>query len=317
MKLVFLDKKTIGDDMDFTRFRELGEVVEYDFTSPEEVPERVADADVVIVNKVPVNEQTIYTARNLKLVCVTATGTNNLDKEYLADRGIAWRNAAGYSTESVAQHTFSMLFYLMEHLRYYDDYVREGHYINDVMFTHFAKTFCQLTGKTWGIIGLGAIGRRVAEIARLFGAEVIYYSASGAPEQGGYLQVEFDTLLRKSDIVSVHAPLNNYTEGLMNAYAFSAMQPHAIFLNLGRGPIVVEKALADALNEGKIAAAGLDVLCQEPMSPSNPLLGVRDKDRLLITPHIAWASVEARTNLMDIVAGQIRDFFEPDDPGEA
>ena len=240
MKLVFLDKKTIGDDMDFTQFHELGEIVEYDFTSPEEVPARVADADVVIVNKVPINAQTIHTAQNLKLVCVTATGTNNLDKDYLAERGIAWRNAAGYSTESVAQHTFAMLFYLMEHLRYYDDYVKEGHYVNDVMFTHFAKTFCQLTGKTWGIIGLGAIGRRVAEIARLFGAEILYYSASGAPEQKGYLQVDFDTLLRKSDIVSVHAPLNTYTEGLMNAYAFSVMQPHAIFLNLGRGPIVAE-----------------------------------------------------------------------------
>lgn len=309
MKLVFLDKKTIGDDMDFTQFHELGEVVEYDFTSPEEVPARVADADVVIVNKVPINEQTIYTAQNLKLVCVTATGTNNLDKGYLAERGIAWRNAAGYSTESVAQHTFAMLFYLMEHLRYYDDYVKEGHYVDDVMFTHFAKTFCQLTGKTWGIIGLGAIGRRVAEIARLFGAEILYYSASGAPEQKGYLQVDFDTLLRKSDIVSVHAPLNTYTEGLMNAYAFSVMQPHAIFLNLGRGPIVVEKALVDALNAGKIAAAGLDVLCREPMAPDSPLLEVQDKSRLLITPHIAWASVEARTNLMNIVAGQIKEFI--------
>lgn len=312
MKLVFLDKKTIGDDMDFTQFHELGEVVEYDFTSPEEVPARVADADVVIVNKVPVNAQTIYTAQNLKLVCVTATGTNNLDKGYLAERGIAWRNAAGYSTESVAQHTFAMLFYLMEHLRYYDDYVKEGHYVDDVMFTHFAKTFCQLTGKTWGIIGLGAIGRRVAEIARLFGAEILYYSASGAPEQKGYLQVDFDTLLRKSDIVSVHAPLNTYTEGLMNAYAFSVMQPHAIFLNLGRGPIVVEKALVDALNAGKIAAAGLDVLCREPMAPDSPLLEVQDKSRLLITPHIAWASVEARTNLMNIVAGQIKEFIAQD-----
>lgn len=308
MKLVFLDKKSIGDDIDFTQFYELGEVVEYDFTSPEEVPERVEDADVVIVNKVPINEQTIYSAQNLKLVCVTATGTNNLDKGYLAKRGIAWRNAAGYSTESVAQHTFAMLFYLMEHLRYYDDYVKGGHYVDDVMFTHFAKTFCQLTGKTWGIIGLGAIGRRVAEIARLFGAEVLYYSASGAPEQAGYLQVDFDTLLRKSDIISIHAPLNTYTEGLMNSYAFSVMQPHVIFLNLGRGPIVVEKALADALNAGRIAAAGLDVLSEEPMSADSPLLDVRDKSRLLITPHIAWASVEARTKLMDIVAGQIREF---------
>lgn len=309
MKLVFLDKKTIGEDMDFSRFAELGDVVEYDFTRPEEVPERVKDADILIVNKVPVNRQTIHTAENLKLVCVTATGTNNLDKEYLAMRGIEWRNAAGYSTESVAQHTFAMLFYLMEHLRYYDDYVKEGRYINDVMFTHFAKTFHQLTGKTWGIIGLGAIGRRVAEIARLFGAEIIYYSASGAPAQEGYRQVDLATLLGTSDIVSVHAPLNCHTEGLMDREAFWSMQSHAIFLNLGRGQIVAEEALADALNEGRIAAAGLDVLCREPMSEDSPLLQVKEKDRLLITPHIGWASVEARTNLMDIVAEHIRTFM--------
>lgn len=309
MKLVFLDKKTIGEDIDYSKFSGLGEVVEYDYTLPEEVPGRVKDADIVIVNKIPINEKTIHTARDLKLVCVTATGTNNLDKDYLARRGIEWRNAAGYSTESVAQHTFAMLFYLLEHLRYYDDYVKEGHYINDVMFTHFAKTFHQLTGKTWGIIGLGAIGRRVADIAKLFGAEIIYYSASGAPAQEGYRQVDLDTLLGTSDIVSVHAPLNSYTEGLMNDEAFSRMRPHAVFLNLGRGPIVVEKALADALNEGKIAAAGLDVLREEPMSASSPLLHVADKSKLLITPHIGWASVEARNNLMDIVLEHIRVFI--------
>ncbi len=308
MKLVFLDKKTIGEDMDFSQFARLADVDEYDFTTPEQAPERVADADIVIVNKVPINRQTIRGAQNLKLVCVTATGTNNLDKDYLAERGIEWRNAAGYSTESVAQHTFAMLFYLLEHLRYYDDYVKGGEYINDVMFTHFARTFHQLTGKTWGIIGLGAIGRRVAEIARMFGAEVIYYSASGAPAQKGYRQVDLDTLLHDSDIVSVHAPLNVYTEGLMDREAFASMRSHAIFLNLGRGQIVVEEALADALNAGQIAAAGLDVLCREPMAMDSPLLKVVEKDRLLITPHIGWASVEARTNLMDIVAEHIRRF---------
>lgn len=309
MKLVFLDRKTIGEDIDFSQFNRLGEVTAYNFTAPEEVPGRIRDADVIIVNKVPVNEKTIGAAAQLKLVCVTATGTNNLDKKYLERRGIAWRNVAGYSTESVAQHTFAMLFYLLEHLRYYDDYVREGHYINDTMFTHFAEKFHQLSGQTWGIIGLGAIGRRVAEIARLFGANIIYYSASGAAAQPGYHQVDFDTLLRTSDIISVHAPLNEYTECLINAEAFHKMQPHAIFLNLGRGPIVVEEDLAAALNDGKLAAAGLDVLSVEPMSDSSPLLQVRDKSRLLITPHIGWASVEARTNLMDIIAGQITEFF--------
>ena len=190
MKIVFLDVKTIGEDIDLSGYDALGEVVKYDFSAPEEVPERVKDADVLILNKVQVNEQTIGTAGNLKLVCVTATGTNNLDKEYLERRGIAWRNVAGYSTETVAQHTFAMLFYLLEKLRYYDDYVKEGRYVNDRIFTHFEERFTEVHGKTWGIIGLGTIGRRVADLASAFGARVIYYSASGRPAQEGYQQVD-------------------------------------------------------------------------------------------------------------------------------
>lgn len=309
MKIVFLDAKTLGDDIDYTGFEQMGEVVRYPFTSSEEAPDRVKDADALVVNKVLVNRRTISSAENLKLVCVTATGTNNLDKDYLAERGIAWRNVAGYSTESVAQHTFAILFYLMENLRYYDDYVKEGRYINDRIFTHFAKTFHELNGMTWGILGLGAIGRRVADIAGMFGAKVIYYSASGAPAQEGYHQVDFDTLLSESDILSIHAPLNEYTEGIMDAEAFRKMKSSAILLNLGRGPIINESALAAALNAGEISAAGLDVLCAEPMSKENPLLDVHDKDRLFITPHIAWATVEARQRLMKIIEGQIREFF--------
>ena len=309
MKIVFLDVKTIGEDIDLSQYETLGEVVKYDFSSIEEVPERVKDADVIILNKVQINEQTIGTAKNLKLVCVTATGTNNLDKEYLEKRGIAWRNVAGYSTETVTQHTFAMLFYLLEKMRYYDDYVKEERYVNDVSFTHFAEHFTEIHGKTWGIIGLGAIGRRVAEIARAFGAKVIYYSASGAPAQEGYEQVDFETLLTQSDIISVHAPLNEHTEGLMNREAFAKMKKNAIFLNLGRGPIVVEQDLYDALETGEIAAAALDVLTKEPMSVDNPLRKIKDSGKLLITPHIAWASVEARTKLMDIIFGQVKEFF--------
>lgn len=310
MKIVFLDASTLGDDIDYTQFEQMGEVVRYPFTSSEEAPDRVADADVVVVNKVLINEQTISTAGKLKLVCVTATGTNNLDKDYLAQRGIEWRNVAGYSTESVAQHTFAMLFYLLENLRYYDDYVKNGSYVNDRIFTHFARTFRELNGMTWGILGLGAIGRRVADIAGMFGAKVIYYSASGAPAQEGYHQVDFDTLLAESDILSIHAPLNEYTEGLMNASAFHKMKSDAILLNLGRGPIINEADLADALDSGEIKAAGLDVLSVEPMAKDSPLLTVRDKDRLFITPHIAWAAVETRQRLTKIIAGQIREFLE-------
>lgn len=309
MKIVFLDAKTIGEDIDLSRYDRLGQVVKYPFTSAAEVPERVTDADVLVVNKIQINEETIHTARNLKLVCVTATGTNNLDKDYLEKRGIAWRNVAGYSTESVAQHTFAMLFYLMEKLRYYDDYVKSGRYAGDTDFSHFGEHFHELHGMTWGIIGLGNIGRRVADIASLFGAKIIYYSPSGAAPQEGYQQTDLETLLSSSDIVSVHAPLNEHTNGLMNQSAFQKMQPHAIFLNLGRGQIVLEDALAAALNKNQIAAAGLDVLSEEPMSKHSPLLQIQDSKKLFITPHIGWASVESRTRLMDIIAGQISSFF--------
>lgn len=309
MKLVFLDTKTIGEDIDLSAYDALGEVVKYGFSTLEEIPERVKDADVLIVNKIVINEQTIGNAKNLKLVCVTATGTNNLDKEYLKKRGIAWRNVAGYSTESVTQHTFALLFYLLEKIRYYDDYVKDEKYINDTVFTHFAEHFNEVNGKTWGIIGLGTIGRRVADIAKAFGARVIYYSASGSPAQEGYEQVDFETLLTTSDIVSVHAPLNEYTKDLMDREAFAKMKKTAIFLNLGRGPIVVEQDLYEALETGEIAAAGLDVLCEEPMSETNPLAKIKDSKKLIITPHIAWASVEARNRLMQIIVEQIREFL--------
>ena len=309
MKLVFLDTKTIGEDIDLSAYDALGEVVKYGFSTLEEIPERVKDADVLIVNKIAINEQTIGNAKNLKLVCVTATGTNNLDKEYLKKRGIAWRNVAGYSTESVTQHTFALLFYLLEKIRYYDDYVKDEKYINDTVFTHFAEHFNEVNGKTWGIIGLGTIGRRVADIAKAFGARVIYYSALGSPAQEGYEQVDFETLLTTSDIVSVHAPLNEYTKDLMDREAFAKMKKTAIFLNLGRGPIVVEQDLYEALETGEIAAAGLDVLCEEPMSETNPLAKIKDSKKLIITPHIAWASVEARNRLMQIIVEQIREFL--------
>lgn len=310
MKIVFLDAKSIGEDIDLSGYEALGEVVKYDFSTPSEAAERVTDADVLIINKVPINEETIGGAEKLKLVCVTATGTNNLDKEYLEKRGIAWRNVAGYSTESVAQHTFAMLFYLLEHLPYYDNYVKSEAYIGDRSFTHFDKTFSQLSKMTWGIIGLGAIGKRVADIAKCFGCRVIYYSTSGKNSQPGYEQVDFDTLLSESDIVSVHAPLTPQTENLMDKTAFSKMKSSAIFLNVGRGPIVVEADLAEALEQGEIAAAGLDVLSVEPMSSENPLKRIKGSDKLLITPHIAWASVEARTNLMEIILGQIKEFYK-------
>lgn len=309
MKIVFLDAKTIGDDIDLSSFKTLGEFVTYDYSTPEEAAVRTSDADIILTNKVPINKQTVGNAHKLKFVCETATGTNNLDKDYLESRGIGWTNAAGYSTNAVAQHTFALLFYLLEKLRYYDDYVKSGDYISCESFTHFAEPFTEINGKTWGIIGLGSIGRKVADIASSFGANVIYYSASGRPGQPGYQQVDWETLLKESDIISVHAPLNTYTKNLMNKNAFSKMKKSCIFLNLGRGPIVNEKDLADALESEEIAAAGLDVLCEEPIRKDNPLLEIKDSCRLFITPHMAWASREARTKLMEISFNSIKKYI--------
>ncbi len=309
MKIVFLDRKSIGEDIDLKSFEDFGEVITYDYSSVEEAAIRTKDADIIVLNKVPVNEKTIGNAQNLKLVCVTATGTNNLDKEYLAAKGIEWRNVAGYSTEAVAQHTLALLFYLYEHLSYYDNYVKSEKYVNDTLFTHFDMHFNEINGKTWGIIGLGAIGKRVAEIATCLGANVIYYSTSGNNHDSEYKEVDFDTLLATSDVISIHAPLNENTLNMIDKVALNKMKKSAILINVGRGPIINEQDLADALNNNVIAGAGLDVLDVEPMSETNPLRGIKDSNKLIITPHIAWAAVEARQRLMEIIHQQIKDFL--------
>ena len=310
MKIVFLDRKTIGEDLDLSGFDRFGEVVMYDFSEPEEVPERVKDADIIVLNKTRIDENSIGEAPKLKLVCVTATGTNNLDKDFLARRGIEWRNVAGYSTETVAQHTFALLFYLFEHLGYYDEYVKSGKSAGDRLFTHFEKSFHELAGKTWGIIGLGAIGHRVAEIAGAFGCKVQYYSTSGKNHDSVIKEVSFDELLKTSDIVSIHAPLNDDTLGLIDGEALRKMKKNAILLNLGRGPIVVEEDLCDAIDNGTITGAGLDVLGVEPMRKDSPFLKMKKPENVMITPHIAWASIEARVRLMEIIEGQIRVWME-------
>lgn len=309
MKLVFLDRKSLGSDIDLSPFKRFGEIEMYDFSTPEEVDIRLRDADVAIINKSLINEKTIGNAKNLKLICVTATGINNLDTDYLSNRGIKWRNVAGYSTESVAQHTFALLFFLYEHLPYYDNYVKTGGYISDTSFTHFEKHFHELNGKIWGIIGLGSIGKRVAEIATAFGCHVQYYSTSQSHHDDIFTEVDFETLIGTSDIISIHAPLNEKTERLINRSVFKKMKSSTVLLNLGRGPIINESDLYDALIRNEIAAAGLDVLCDEPMSVDNPLFKLKDSDRLFITPHIGWAATEARQRLMKIIEGQIREEF--------
>jgi len=308
MKIVFMEADTLGNDVDLSMFERFGEVVKYAKSDPELNAERVKDADVIIVNKIAMNESTLYKADNLKLICLTATGTNNVDFEYTNKRGIDVRNVKNYSTESVVQHTFALLFYVYEKLYFYDHFVKSGEYARHDIFSVFSEQFHELEGKTWGIIGLGAIGKGVARVAQAFGANVIYYSTSGRNADPEFTQVDFDTLLTTSDIISIHAPLNEKTKDLIGKNEFEKMKSSAVLLNLGRGPIVNEEALTYALLNDQIQAAGLDVLTVEPMLPDNPLLRVQDSRKLIITPHIAWATVEARTRCVIEVFKNIEDF---------
>ncbi|NCB93212.1 MAG: D-2-hydroxyacid dehydrogenase [Clostridia bacterium] len=310
MKIVILEAKSLGDDISFTSFDKFGEVKVYSSTTREEMPERIREAQVVVANKLPICEETLKDAPDVELVCLTATGINNLDQDYLKKRGIAAYNVAGYSTDGVAQHTFALLFYVLEKLRFYDEFVKSGEYSRCGVFSYFGEKFTELAGKTWGILGLGAIGRKVAQIATAFGCKVIWCSASGSHYHSEYEQVEFDELLKRSDFLSIHAPLNEHTENLMNRDTFARMKSTAILLNLGRGPIVNDADLAEALEAGEIAAAGLDVLTVEPMLPDNPLLKIQDSRKLMITPHIGWAATETRTRCMEQVAENISRYMK-------
>nr|MBP3598743.1 D-2-hydroxyacid dehydrogenase [Eubacterium sp.] len=301
MKIVFMEADTLGKDVDLSAFESLGDVVIYGTSVPAENAKRIEDADVVIVNKIPMNEEILKTAKNLKLICLTATGTNNVDFSYVTSRGITVTNVKGYSTMSVVQHTFALLFYVYEKLTYYDTFVKSGQYARSDIFSHFALPFQELDGKTWGIIGLGEIGRKVAEVATTFGCRVVYYSTSGKNDNAMYERVDWDTLLAESDIISIHAPLNAATEKLVDGEALRRMKKNAVLLNLGRGPIIDQAALAEALQAGEIAGAGLDVLEVEPMLPEDPLLQIQDSTRLIVTPHIAWATCEARQRCVDEV----------------
>lgn len=309
MKIVCLEANCLGDDVDLTCLEEFGEVTVYGLSTAPETPERVKDAEVIVVNKVPMNASTLSEAKNLKVICVTATGTNIIDTEYTNARGITVMNVKGYSTEAVVQHTFALLFYVYENLSYYDHFVKSGAYVKNDIFSHFDKKFFELKGKTWGIIGLGEIGRGVAKIAEAFGCNIIYYSTSGKNNNSEYTRVTFDELLSQSDIVSIHAPLNDQTKDLIGAAEFNKMKDTAVLMNLGRGSIVNEADLAKALENDKIAAAALDVLANEPMAADNPLLRIQDSTKLIITPHIAWAAVETRRRVVEEVCLNMRAYL--------
>ena len=309
MKIVCLDIESLGP-VSLSLFEKYGEVVYFDNTEPEETIAHIGGAEIIVTNKVRINREIMEACPNLRLICVAATGMNTIDLEAAAEKNIQVKNVSGYSTQSVTQITFAVLLSLMCHIEYFDRFVRSGEYAKSRLFTHYGRVFGELAGKQFGIIGFGAIGKRVAEVAAAFGAHPAYYSTSGKNLNAACPHLELDTLLRTSDVVTIHAPLNENTHNLIDYKRICLMKPTAYLLNMGRGNIINEADLARALDEERIAGAGLDVHGKEPIEADNPLLFIKNRERLIQTPHIAWISNEARTLLIEKVAENIRDFVE-------
>lgn len=310
MKIVVLERNSVGTDVPVDCYKDFGEVVYYRNTLEEDAAEKVKDADIIIANKCPMNEKTLGDAPNVKLICEFATGFDNVDLEYCRKRGIRVANVRDYCTAAVAQHTFSLALFLMEHLRHYDDYVKSGQYSAQDRFSNFDVPYADLEGKVWGIIGMGNIGRRVAKIAEAFGCKVIFHSVTGKSTCTEYEQVSMDDLLAQSDILSLHCPLSELTRNLIDKEAFAKMKKTALLINVARGPVVNGRDLYDALVTDRIAAAGLDVLEEEPISVTHPLYQIKDSNKLIITPHMAWASIEARTRVVEEVYKNIEAFLK-------
>jgi len=309
MKLVILDSKTLGNDLDLSPLEAFGDVVNYASTTSEKTLERVKDAEIIITNKVIITKEIMQNSPKLKMIAVTATGMNNIDLESAKTLNISVKNVAGYSTTSVLQHTFTMLLYLLGRVSYYQEVVRDGRWSESGLFTDISHPFNELSGKSWGIIGLGTIGKEVAQMAELFGATVTYYSTSGKNKINDYHHDKLEDLLHNCDIVSIHCPLNSDTKNLINSQNLSLLKEGAILLNLGRGEIINEADLAKELDRRELYA-GLDVLSVEPIDKNNPLMQIKNPDQLLITPHIAWASVEAREKLLAGVVENIKDYLK-------
>lgn len=295
VKIVILERNSVGVDTPVDCFEELGEVTCYpNTTTAEEVRERTKDADIIVANKARLNEESLRESPNVKLICEFATGFDNCDLAYCNSRGIKVANVADYCTDMVAQHTFTLMLTLLQKLPHYDEYVKSGAYAAQDRFSNFDEPFTELAGKTWGIVGMGHIGKKVAQIATAFGCRVIFHSVTGKSTVTEYEQVDKDTLLRESDFLSLHCPLSDLTRDFIDKEALRKMKKTAVLVNVARGPVVNNTDLYDALMNGEIMAAGLDVLEKEPLQLSNPLSKIKDSNRLIITPHLAWASVEAR-----------------------
>ena len=304
MKIVFLDASTMGDTP-LDEIAALGELTCFDSSTREEALERVRDCEVLIINKIRVDEELMDAAPSLKLICEAATGVNNIDVKAAEARGIPVKNVAGYSTDSVAQETFMHILSMAGNAQYFDNVVKSGAYSASPIFTDVSHPFYELSGKTMGIIGMGTIGSKVAGIARAFGMKVIYYSTSGTSHCKEYPSVPLEQLMMESDVISVHAPYNERTAGLVSRRELALMKPDAFIVNMGRGGIVDESALAEAIDEDRIGGAALDVFVKEPIPAENPLLHTRHPEKLRFTPHTAWASCEARARLAHCIAENI------------
>lgn len=305
MKIVFLDAATMGDTS-LREIAELGELVCHPSSTREEALARVGDCEVLIINKTRVDGSLIDAAPKLRLICEAATGVNNIDTAYAAEKGIPVRNVAGYSTESVVQVTFMHLLSLLGDAPRLDRWVKSGAYSRSGLFTEVSAPFTELSGKTLGVIGMGTIGHRVAEVATAFGMKVVYFSTSGTHHCSDYPSLSLRDLLQQADAVSIHAPLNARTTGLIRARELRWMKPEAVLINMGRGGIVDEEALARAVDEGVISGAALDVFTMEPLPEDSPLLTVKHPERFRFTPHTAWASAEALGRLAAGIAENIR-----------
>jgi len=308
-QIVILDTETLGEDLDLSILARFGDVTQYKNTLPEETLERIAPAHIVISNKVVLTEEMLQRSPKLELVCIAATGMNNIDLDAARALNIVVKNVSGYSTYSVVQHTFTMLFYLLEHIKYYENLVQTGLWTMSGLFTDIGRPFHEIHRKKWGIIGMGTIGKEVAKIATAFGATVSYYSTSGKNSEQPYLSQPLELLLQTSDIISIHAPLNEKTYNLINETNLPLLKEKAILLNLGRGGIINETDLAYTLDRREIYA-GLDVLEKEPIDMQNRLIQIEHKERLLITPHIAWTSIEARKKLLAGIVNNIESFLQ-------
>lgn len=308
-KIIVLDRKTLGDDIDISCFSKFGELKVNDLTPKEKIEDDIKDAEIIIVNKAILNEDNLKNAKKLKLICLLATGYNNVDTSYCKNHGIAVCNVAGYSTNSVAQHTFALALSLIESTSFYDNYIKKGDYSKSNVPTYHGRPYFELYEKTWGIIGLGDIGKEVAKIATAFGCNVIYYSTSGINHNTKYKSCDLNELLIKSNIISIHCPLNERTENLISLDELKLMKKDAVIINMARGKIINENDLCQALKEDIIKGACIDVFEKEPFDEISPLLSKDIESKLIMSPHIAWASIEARKRLIEKVCENIESFY--------